>query len=173
MSLVTRIAASLLMLAGSVTSLKTSSGNVLSGPAAKPSGKLSGFRSVAVSLWLRLITIAIVALVFSEALMMGSGRAQTWTYFLSTPEIVFEAVVRLVFAGLAGIALGTVCTAMIVPFLWYFEALRERVVEGVTRVAVVIVLFLISRLAVNVLISWSYHWFDHRAIIDKLLRIAK
>ena len=173
MSLVTRIAASLLMLAGSVTSLKTSSGNVLSGPAAKPSGKLSGFRSVAVSLWLRLITIAIVALVFSEALMMGSGRAQTWTYFLSTPEIVFEAVVRLVFAGLAGIALGTVCTAIVAPFLWYFEALRERVVEGVTRVAVVIVLFLISRLAVNVLISWSYHWFDHRAIIDKLLRIAQ
>ena len=174
--MLTRIAASLLMFAGSVTSLKNPSGNVFSEVTVRPSqadDQPSSFRSTVVSLWFRLMTIAIVPLVFSEALMLGSGRTQSWTFFITSPEIVYEAAVRLVFAALAGIGLGTFCLVIVAPFLWDFGGARERVADVVTKAAVVIVLFLVSRLAVNVLISWSYHWFDHRAILDKLLRVAQ
>lgn len=154
--------------------MKSPSGNVeLASGQSQTKDQSSSFRSIAVSLWLRLIMIAIVGLVFSETLILGSGRMQTWTYFVTFPEIVFEATVRIVFAALAGIGLGTVCAGIVVPFLWYFKVARERVAEWAIKAAVVIALFLVSRLAINVLLRWSYDWFDHRAIFDKLLRIVQ
>ena len=65
--------------------------------------KNSGTGSEFASLWFRLISIAIVALVFAEALLLASGKAQGWAYYLTAPEIAFEVVVRLIFGALAGV----------------------------------------------------------------------
>jgi len=63
------------------------------------------FRSTVTSLWFRLITLAVVALVFSAALFLARGKAEGWSYYLTAPEVAFEVVVRLVAAALAGLAL--------------------------------------------------------------------
>src|SRR5713101_5927920 len=115
----------------------------------------SGFRSAIASLWFRLISLGIVGLVFAEALLLAPGKVQGWSYYLTAAEVVFEVAVRLIFAALAGIALGTLCTAVVAPFLWHFTSSRERVAEWATRVAVVLVVFLDSRLALTTLIKWS------------------
>ena len=116
----------------------------------------SNFRPTVVSLWFRLITLGIVGLVFAVALKLAQGEAQGWTYYLTTAEVVFEVVVRLVFAALAGIVLGTLCTAAIAPFLWHFKSSRERIADWATKVAVVLVVFLDSRFALKILIkTWA------------------
>jgi arylsulfatase A-like enzyme len=117
--------------------------------------KESGFRSAIASLWFRLISLGIVGLVFAEALLLAPGKVQGWSYYLTAAEVVFEVAVRLIFAALAGIALGSFCTAVVAPFLWHFSSSRERVAEWATRVAVVLVVFLDSRLALTTLIKWS------------------
>ncbi len=116
----------------------------------------SNFRSTVMSLWIRLITLGIVGLVFVVALKLAQGEAQGWTYYLTTAEVVFEVVVRLVFASLAGIVLGTLCTAATAPFLWHFKSSRERITEWATKAAVVLVVFLDSRFALQILIkTWA------------------
>ena len=131
--------------------------------------KVSDFRSTIVSLWFRLITLGIFALVFCEALVLAQGKAQGWTFYLTAPEVAFEVVVRLVAAALAGVALGTIFILLLAPFLWYFQSSRERLGDRTTKVAVVLVVFLLSRYALHVLIKWSYTWSDHRSIFDILL----
>ncbi len=111
----------------------------------------SDFRFTVASLWFRLITLGIVGLGFAETLILAQGEVQGWTYYLTTAEVVFEVAVRLVFASLAGIALGTLCTAAIAPFLWHFKSSRERIAQWATKIAVVLVLFLGSRFALTIL----------------------
>jgi arylsulfatase A-like enzyme len=101
-----------------------------------------------------MITLGIVGLVFAEALRLAQGEAQGWTFYLTTAEIVFEVVVRLIFAALAGIVLGTLCTAAIAPFLWHFKSSRERIAEWATKVGLVLVVFLDSRFALTTLINF-------------------
>ena len=113
----------------------------------------SDFRSTITSLWFRLITIGIVGLVFALALWLSDGKVQGWTFYLTTSEVVFEVMVRVVFAALVGIALGTLCTAIVAPFLWRFESSRERIAEWSISTAVVVVLFFDSRFALTILIS--------------------
>ena len=60
------------------------------------------FRAAATSLWFRLITLAIVALVFCEALALSRGKAQGWTFYLTPTDVTFEVLVRLIAAALAG-----------------------------------------------------------------------
>ncbi len=127
------------------------------------------FRSTLTSLWFRLITLGIVGLVFAEILILAPGQAQGWSFYLSGGEVGFEVVVRLVFMALAGIALGTVCTAALTPFLWYFKSQRERIADWATKIAVVVVVFVDSRLALLTLIKWSYQKADHRGVIDTVL----
>ncbi len=116
----------------------------------------SDFRPTVVSLWFRLITLGIAGLAFAAALSLTQGEAQGWTYYLTTTEVVFEVVVRLVSAALAGIAVGTLCTAALAPFLWHFKSSRERIAEWATKVAVVLVVFLDSRYALKALIhAWA------------------
>ncbi len=74
-------------------------------------------RSAITSLWFRLISLAIVGLVFAEVLFLTKARIQGWTFYLTTSEVVFEVVVRLIFAALAGILLGTICSLLALPFL--------------------------------------------------------
>ena len=134
--------------------------------------KKSNFRSLLTSLWFRLCTLGIVGLVFAEALLLAPGKAQGWTFYLTASEVAFEVVVRLVFAALAGMALGTVCTAAIAPILWLLKSARARVADWTTKVAVILVVFLVSRLALKILIKWSYSLSAHRALYDKGLFAA-
>jgi arylsulfatase A-like enzyme len=117
--------------------------------------KDSASRSAVLSLWLRLISLGIIGLVFAEALFLAPKKAQVWTLYLTSTEVVFEVVVRLIFAALAGMVLGTLCAAALAPFLWYFKSSRARLVEWTTKVGVVLVVFLDSRLALTTLITWS------------------
>ena len=130
---------------------------------------LKTFCASFVPLWYRLITLSILALVFSEALYLAQGRAQGWSYYLTPSEVAFEVVVRLVVAALTGMALGTVCSLILAPVCWYFGRLRERIIEMATRISVFLVVFLVGRYALDVLIKWSYSWGTHPAIYDKLL----
>jgi hypothetical protein len=77
-------------------------------------------RSSLRTIWLRLITLGVVAMVFSEALMLAPGKAQGWSYYLTGSEVFFEVFVRLVAAALAGMAVGSVLALVFVPFLWFF-----------------------------------------------------
>ncbi len=113
--------------------------------------KESDFHPTAASLWFRLITLGIVGLGFAETLILAQGEVQGWTYYLTTAEVVFEVAVRLIFASLAGVALGTLCTAALALFLWHFRSSRERIAEWATKVGVVLVLFLDSRFALTIL----------------------
>ena len=117
--------------------------------------RASNLRSTVVSLWFRLISLGIVGLVFAEALMLAPGKAQGWTFYLTPSEVVFEIVLRLVFAALGGIVLGTLCTAALAPFLWRFKSSRELLAARATQVAVVLVVFLDSRFALITLIKWG------------------
>jgi len=115
----------------------------------------SGFRPILASLWFRLMTVAIIALVFAEALYLAPQKVQGWSYYLAPSEVVFEVVVRVIFAALGGIALGTIWAGVLAPFLWHFNASRERLADTATKVAVVLGVFLDSRFALTTLIKWS------------------
>jgi arylsulfatase A-like enzyme len=117
------------------------------------------FRSTITSLWFRFVTVAIVGLAFIVVIDLANGRIQGWSFYLTTSEIIFEFVVRLVFAALAGIVFGTACTVILSPVLWYFDSSRARIAGMVVSAAVVAVVFLDSRYALNVLIKswWSNH----------------
>ena len=110
----------------------------------------SSIRSTFASLWFRLISLGIVGLAFAEAVFLAKSRIQGWTFYLTTSEIIFEVVVRLVFAALAGILLGTICAVLVLPFIKFS---RTRVVEWATWAAVVLVLFFDSRFALSILIE--------------------
>ncbi len=114
----------------------------------------SNLRLTITTLWFRLITLGNIGLVFAMALVLLQGKSQGWTYYLTSTEVAFEVVVRLIFAALAGIALGTLCTAAIAPFLWHFKSSRERIIEWATKVGVILVVFLDSRFALTTLITF-------------------
>ncbi len=116
----------------------------------------SGLSSTLTALWFRLMSLGIMGLVFAEGLLLAQGEVQGWTFYLTAPEVVFEVAVRLIFAALAGMVLGTICTVALTPFLWHFKASRERLAEWATRVAVVLVVFPDSRFALVALIKWSH-----------------
>ena len=130
------------------------------------------FRATIVSLWFRLITLGIVFLVFSEALILAPGKAQGWNYYLTVPEVAFEVIVRLVAAALVGVVLGTMATLIIAPIAWLFKSSRDQVAKWTTNVAVVVVVFFASRLALRILIKWSYSIASHRALYDWALYTA-
>jgi len=112
-------------------------------------------RSTLLSLWYRLISLGIVALVFAEALFLGKNRIQGWTFYITTSEVAFEVTVRLLFGALAGIALASILTTLLAPFLWYLVSARNRLVEWATKTTVALVIFLDSRFALITLIKGS------------------
>src|SRR5271169_3493413 len=109
------------------------------------------FRSAITSLWFRLVTLGIVGLIFAEVLVLAPGTAQGWSFYLTIWEVIFEIFVRLIFAALAGVALGSICVAVLAPFLWYFKASRDRLAQRATQVAVFLVVFLDSWFALKIL----------------------
>jgi arylsulfatase A-like enzyme len=129
----------------------------------------SGFGPAFVVIWLRLVTLGVVTFVFGDALWLAPGKAQGWSFYLTTSEVLFEVAVRFIAAGLFGLVVGTICAAVLAPFLWYLRGSRSFIVDSATKVAVVLVVVLASRYALEVLIKWSYGISTHRAIYDKLL----
>src|SRR5215471_9114255 len=113
---------------------------------------VSSLHSAILDLWLKLSTIAIVALVFAEALRLSMGQAVGWTYYLAGHEIAFEILVRLIFCSLLGIVLGTCLSAVVAPLLWRFSTKRNDIINWVTRISVLLVVFLDSRYALLALI---------------------
>ena len=129
------------------------------------------FRST-VTLWLRLISLAVIGFVFAEALILALGKVQGWSFYLTIPELIFEVAVRFVFAALIGFVLASICTAMLLPLLWYIPASCEPLARSVTQIAVVLVVFLDSWMALNTFIKWSYQAFTRRAVFDTILLAA-
>jgi len=117
----------------------------------------SDFRSRLASLWFRLLSLGILGLLFAECLWLAPGKAQGWTYYLTPLEVVFEVIVRLAFAAMAGIALGSFATAILLPPFWYFKSSRQRIADWTTSVAVALVVFLDSRFALTTLVKWAHH----------------
>lgn len=117
--------------------------------------KTSTASSWLLSLWCRLASVAIIGLVFAEALLLAPGKVQGWTYYLSTGEVAFEVVVRLVLAALMGIVLGTLITALLSAWLLYAKTYRERVPQIAVAVALALMLFFDTRFALTTLIHWS------------------
>ena len=133
----------------------------------------SAFLTSITTLWLRLATLGVVALVFTEALLLAPGKAQGWSYYLTTAELWFEVLVRLIAAALAGLAVGTICSALLSPLLRFQPRWRERLIDSSTKVVVVIAVFLVSRYALEIMIKWSYSVATHPALYDKLLLTAQ
>ncbi len=119
-----------------------------------PSGL--AFRATLTSLWFRLSVLAIVSLIFAEALILASGKAQGWAFYLSIPEVLFEVLVRIIAAALVGLGLGTACSAVVAPFLWYFESSRQRLADRLVEVAAILSIFLVSRYVLEVMIKWAH-----------------
>jgi arylsulfatase A-like enzyme len=117
------------------------------------------FRSTLKWIWFRFTTLGVLGLAFAEALKLAQGEAQGWTYYLPTSGVIFEVVVRLVFAALAGIVAGTVLAALLAPFLWYLKSSRDRIADWAMKIAVIVVLFLASRFALKMLLaSWGANY---------------
>src|SRR5271157_2327304 len=99
----------------------------------------SDFRYTLTSLWFRLMSLAIIACVFYEALDLARGKAQGWSFYLTGMEVAFEVLVRLIAASLAGLLLGAVTTASMAPILWYFKSRRQRLADWATKAVVLAV----------------------------------
>ena len=98
-------------------------------------------------------------LAFAEALKLAQGEAQGWSYYLPISEVLFEVIVRLVFAALAGIVAGTVLTLVLIPLLWCFKSRREQIADWAMKIAVIAVVFFASRFALKMLLaSWGAHY---------------
>jgi len=117
--------------------------------------KYSGFFSSLVSLWFRLVSLGIVGFVFAEALVLAPGKVQGWIFYLTTWEVLFEVLIRAVFAALTGIVVGTAFSILIAPLLWYFKESRPLALQWTTNAFVVLVLFVDTRFALVTLIKWS------------------
>lgn len=115
------------------------------------------FRSTILTLWLRLTTLAIIGVVFAEAIYLTKHEIGGWIFYLTTSEVIFEVAVRLIFGALVGILLGIVLALVVAPFLSLFASARGRLIEWMTRIAVVLVLFLTTRLGLILLIEGTGH----------------
>lgn len=114
---------------------------------------VASFRSALTVLWFRLITVGILALVFAEALVLSSGKAQGWSFYLTAWEVAFEIAVRLIAAALAGAVAGTLLSLAAAPFLRFFAGSRTAVVDLLPRTAAFVAIFLDSRFALSTVIT--------------------
>lgn len=92
------------------------------------------------SLWLRLVTIAAIALLFF-AVPHLPAMISNWRLYQTPGEIVFGILVRVLFVVLGAVAAGTVCTAISTPFLLGRASSRQRVSWIITGCAVAVAAF--------------------------------
>ena len=130
----------------------------------------SDFRYTLTSLWFRLMSLAIIACVFYEALDLASGKALGWSFYLTGMEVAFEVLVRLIAASLVGLLLGTMATGSIAPILWYLKSWRPRLMDWTTKAVVLAVVFVLSRHALLLLIKETAgSWSDTLAVVKVFL----
>ena len=108
-------------------------------------------------------------MVFAEAIFLSQGKAQGWTFYLTSAEVVFEVALRLVLAAFAGIALGTISTALMAPVLWRFASSRNLLVDRTAQFATLLVIFLASRFAAQTLIPSLTSWTHRGEFTGKVL----
>jgi len=101
------------------------------------------------------MSLAIVALVFAYAVFLSKNRIQGWTFYLTTSEVLFEVLVRLLFTALVAMGMATVVTTILAPLLGFFDSSRERVMLWITNIAVVAAIFIDSRYALTMLLKGS------------------
>jgi arylsulfatase A-like enzyme len=109
------------------------------------------FQQTLIWLWLRLVTIAAIALLLAIVPQLHE-KVIGWPFFLTPAEVAFEVAIYVVFVALSGAVLGTLCTAAIAPFLLRFEASRARISVAATRIAVAAAVFLDFRILLGVVL---------------------
>ncbi len=115
-------------------------------------------------LWLRLSTVAIIALLFYLALLLPE-RVAGWSFYLSTADVVFEIALYAVFVALTGVALGALVTVATTPFLLLRRSSRRRLVENITRAAVAIAAFVDLGIGLNTLLEGAGLWRIKSAVL--------
>lgn len=113
------------------------------------------FGAVLLLLWLRLITISLIALLFVAMLRDSPSRIGGWLYYLTIWEGLLELAVRVTAVALVAAIAGTLITAAVAPFLRR-EASRERRAELVTRTAVVCAAFGVFAIVLTILLHWDH-----------------
>lgn len=116
---------------------------------------MSSFRSALTTLWFRLASLAIVGIVFAYAIFLSKNRIQGWTFYLTTSEVLFEVLVRLLCAAIVAMVLATLVTAILAPLLALSASFRDRAVLWITNITVLAVLFVDSRYALAMLLKGS------------------
>lgn len=112
----------------------------------------ASFRATLLSLWLRLITVAIIGLLFALA-PLAPSMVGNWRLYQTPGEIVFGFVVRIIFVALIGVALGSLCAAISFPFLLRNASSRLRIADLVTKIAVGIAAYLDLRILADTVIA--------------------
>ena len=111
------------------------------------------FRKVLIGLWLRLVTLAVIGLPIALVPKVLE-KAGGWLFYQTGGQVVFEVSAYLVFVALCGVAFGTLCTAIIAPFLSRKQS-RARIAEIATKVGVAAIAFIDFRILVGVLMVHS------------------
>jgi arylsulfatase A-like enzyme len=108
-------------------------------------------------LWFRLITISVIGLLFAATLRDSPSRIGGWLYYLTIWEVLFEIAVRVTAVALMAVAVGTLITAAVAPFLRR-RVSRECFAERVTRTAVVVAAFDVFGIVLRALLHWAHLW---------------
>jgi arylsulfatase A-like enzyme len=125
------------------------------GDPVRESGRRESFLAALTSLWLRLTTVALIALLFLFALQVPEELVG-WSFYLSSLEVIFEIGVFAVFVALTAVVLGALCTVAVAPFLLFRQSSRRRIAKSATNFAVASAAFLCLATALSVLIEWAH-----------------
>jgi arylsulfatase A-like enzyme len=123
-----------------------------------------GFGGALLSLWLRLVTISLIALLFAATIRDTPSRIGGWRYYLTIWEVVFELAVRVTVIALASAAMATVIAVAVAPFLHRAEC-PERLAEKITRVSVVVAAFSVFAIVLRVLLQLEHLWMSPAVVI--------
>jgi arylsulfatase A-like enzyme len=92
---------------------------------------------------------------------LAAGKAQGWSFYITGWEIAYETALRLVLAGIAGIVIASILTALLAPALWLFPARRQRLVSistiAAAFLAVVVGSYSGVRMAIQTLVQMTHH----------------
>jgi arylsulfatase A-like enzyme len=133
----------------------------------------SDLRAVTTTFWLRITTLAIVTIVFHEALYLGGeGSIQGWLHYLAASEVVFEVLVQIALVSVVGFLLGTLATVVIAPVLWLSEARRGRIADIVTKLAIVAVAFVFVRSSLTSMVGWATGFKSSPPLVLKILLLV-
>ena len=134
-------------------------------------GAIKSLRTVLLSVWLRLITISVIALLFTAILRDSPSRIGGWFFYLTIWEVLFELAVRVAAVALTGLVLGTVVTTFAAPFLCR-ETSRERLAESVLKTAVVFAAFCVFGVILKILFQSAHISIGKLAVVSYCVGFA-